>query len=244
MGEQVMGNRLLASCVAAGALCVGSVSGAHAAEEGFYFGIMGGQSSADLSKNELDAGFGGIADAFAAELDLTASDLDSTLDDSDAAWGLHIGYQWGAHVGAEIGYVDLGEAYYDGAALLTDPIPPATPVGILGLPAFFRANGFTAAVLGILPLGERFDLHARGGILFARNRTTIRFTDFETGEVLGSGEVRGNSKDFFVGLGAAWNINPDYSVRFEYQRFLDVGDDEENLLEYDIDLISLNLLFR
>lgn len=242
MGERVMSNRLLASCATAVALCVGSVSGAHAAQEGFYFGIAGGQSSADLSKNELDAGFGRVADAFAAELNLVALDMDSTLDDSDAAWGLHVGYQWGAHVAVEIGYVDLGEAYYDGAAALTDSFD--TPVGVLGLPAFFRTNGVTAAVLGILPLGERFDLHVRGGVLFARNRTTVRFTDFETGEFIISEEVRSNSKDLFAGLGGAWNINADYSLRLEYQRFLDVGDDEDSLVEYDIDLISLNLLFR
>jgi hypothetical protein len=241
-GVRVMSNRLLASCVTTVALCAGSVSGAHASEEGFYFRITGGQSKMDLDRNDLDAVFFDVADQVATLSGLVVTDFASDLDKTDEAWGLHMGYQWNAYVGAEIGYVNLGEAFYDSAAVLSVAGDPA-PVALLGQPSKYTNNGFTAAMLGILPLGEKFDLHARGGILFARNRITLRATDASTGEIIASQEIRSNSRDFFVGLGGAWNINRNYSARLEYQRFLDVGDDEESL-EFDVDLISLSVEFR
>jgi OmpA-OmpF porin, OOP family len=240
MGEQVMGNRLLASCVATAALAVGSISGASAAEEGFYFGITGGQSSADT---DLAADSADVIAIGASLRGAVVSRIRSESDETDGAWGLHVGYQWNSYVSTEVGYVELGEAFDDFVATLTTPPPAAAPAGAIGLSYKLRTSGITAAMLGTLPLGEKFDLHARGGILFARTRGTVLGRNAVTNTVEGSFHSRGNSKDFFAGVGGAWNINPDYTLRVDYQRFLDVGDDED-VPEYDIDLISVSILFR
>lgn len=238
MGEQVMGNRLLASCVAAGALYVGSICGAHAAETGLYFGIAGGTASADLSKNDLDDVYQSAL--IADDYDVLA--YDSKLDDSDASWGAQIGYQWGAYFAAEIGYVDLGKALYEADFTVEDLLPPGG-TGTGSVRTRFRSAGPTVAVLGLLPLGEKFDVHGRAGILFARTRITEQARDFDTGEVLGSQDIRGNSKDLFAGIGGAWHINPNYTLRVDYQRYLDVGDDEDTL-EADVDQLAVSILFR
>jgi hypothetical protein len=233
-----MGNRLLSACVAAGALCVGAVSGVHAAEAGFYFGIGGGTGSADLSKSDLDDVYQSAL--IADDYDVLA--FDSQLDDSEASWGAQIGYQWNAYFAAEIGYVDLGKAIYEADFTVRDLLPPGG-TGMGSVRTRFRSTGPTVAVLGMLPLGEKFDLHGRAGILFARTRITEQGRDFATGEVLGSQDIRGNSKDLFAGIGGAWNINPNYTLRLDYQRYLDVGDDEDSL-EADVDQLTLSILFR
>lgn len=232
-----MNHRLLASCVTAAALCVGSVS-AHAAETGFYFGISGGTASVDLSKNDLDDIY--QSSLIAADFDVLA--FDSTLDDSDASWGAQVGYQWGTHFAAEIGYVDLGKAIYEADFTVEDLLPPGG-TGTGSLRTRFRSAGPTVAVLGLLPLGEKFEIHGRAGLLFARNRIREQGLDPDTGEVLASQEFRGNSKDVFVGIGGGWDINANYSLRFDYQRYLDVGDDEETA-EADVDQLTLSILFR
>lgn len=234
----MMSNRLLASCATAVALCVGAASGAQAAEEGFYFGIAGGTASVDLSKSDLDGLYQSVL--IADDYDVLA--YESTLDDSDTSWGLHIGYQLGAYFAAEIGYVDLGKAVYEADFAIEDLLPPGG-VGVGSVRTSFRSAGPTVAVLGLLPLGEKFDLHGRAGVLFARSRITEQGRDFDTGAVLASQEYRGNSKDVFVGLGGAWNINPNYTLRLDYQRYLDVGDDEDTI-EADVDLLTLSILFR
>jgi hypothetical protein len=44
-------------------------------------------------------------------------------------------------------------------------------------------------------------------------------------------------------VGIAWNINEAYSLRAEYQHFIDVGD-EDHTGEQDIDFLSFIVLFR
>ena len=213
------------SKIAAQALVLGFVpaTATLAADSGFYFGISGGLATFDLpSKGSIDEWF--EDDGLALE--------SSSLDDDDTAWGLQVGYRWNSYVAAEVGYVNFGTAEYR-----------ATPAGSNGeLSLRARSSGPTLAVLGMLPLGERFDLHARAGVYFADTRLRVRAEDYDTGDVL-SEEVKPSSENPFVGLGAAWNINDSYSLRVEYQRFFDVGDKDE-IGETDIDLLSFSVLFR
>lgn len=217
------------SKVAAQALVLGCVpaTAALAADTGFYFGITGGLATFDLpSKGSIDAF---IEEAFEDE-GLTLES--SSLDDDDKAWGLQVGYRWNSYVAAEVGYVNLGTAEYR-----------AKPAGVNGeLSLRARSSGPTLSVLGMLPVGERFDLHARAGVYFADSRLRVRAEDHDTGDAF-SEEVKPGSENPFVGIGAAWNINDSYSLRVEYQRFFDVGD-KDDIGEIDIDLLSFSVLFR
>ena len=216
------------SKVAAQALVLGCVpaTATLAADSGFYFGITGGLATFDLpSKGSIDALFEEEGLALAS----------SSLDDDDTAWGLQVGYRWNSYVAAEVGYVNFGTAEYR-----------ATPAGFTGIDGEAslraRSSGPTLSVLGMLPVGERFDLHARAGVYFADTRLRYREEDFQTGDVF-SEEIKPSSENPFVGIGAAWNINDSYSLRIEYQRFFDVGD-KDTIGETDIDLLSFSVLFR
>lgn len=204
------------------AVALGLASAGDAAAEGFYFGLSGGVSMPDLpSKGQFDQEIlGGI-------------DAKSSLDDSDTVWGAQVGYRWGSYVAAEVGYVDMGKSQYQAN-------PTGTP---LRASVRYLSSGATLAALGILPLGERFDLYARGGVYFADTRVRLKIADLDTGESLASAEEKASSKDLFAGIGAAWNVSPGFALRVEYQRYFDVGDNEKTG-ETDIDLLTLGVLFR
>ncbi|AMN45992.1 hypothetical protein ACG33_02465 [Steroidobacter denitrificans] len=211
------------SKIAAQALVLGCVpaTAALAADPGFYFGISGGLATFDLpSRGSLDA-----------ELEEEGFLLESSsLDDDDKAWGLQVGYRWNSYVAAEVGYANFGTAEYRA----TDGID-----GNLSLRV--RSSGPTLSVLGMLPVAERFDLHARAGVYFADTRVRYREAGFDIGEDYSEGS-KSSSENPFLGIGAAWNINDSYALRVEYQRFFDVGKDD--IGKFDIDLLSFSVLFR
>lgn len=228
------------AAVLAAALGMITVNAASAETTGLYFGFTGGATSVDMggSKRDFDETFAlPLAEAFLiGGVDVLS--IESSLDDSDIGWGLQVGYRFNRYIAAEVGYVDLGEALYE-AILTVDDGVETFPVEAS---ARFVSSGPTAAVLGILPIGERFDVHARAGVYLADTRLRSRVRDIEFADNIAHNEIDAGEQEVFVGLGGAWNINDSYSLRFEYQRFLDVGDDDSG--EGDVDLFALSLLFR
>jgi OmpA-OmpF porin, OOP family len=235
------GNHRTAALLAATlGLILAKANVAAAETGGLYFGLTGGSTSFDLggSKQDFDETMGlPIAGAFLAS-GLDVLDYESSLDDTDMGFGLQIGYRFNSYVAAEVGYVDLGEGLYEANMTVTDGFEVA-PVEVS---ARVKSSGPTAAVLGMLPLGERFDVHAKAGLLFADTRLRSRVRDVSFAENVLHDESRASEAERFFGVGGTWNINDSYSVRFEYQRYLDLGSDDTG--EGDVDLVGLSVVFR
>jgi hypothetical protein len=230
--------RMAAALVAA--LGMVAANTAFAENTGLYFGLTGGATSVDMggSKQDFDEDFGL---PIAATLELGGLDVigfDSSLDDSDIGWGLQVGYRFNRYVAAEVGYVDLGEGLYEAIMTVDDGVEIFPVEASLR----FKSSGPTAAVLGILPIGERFDAHVKGGVYFADTRLRGRLRDVEFNENVVHDETKAGETEFFFGIGGAWNINDSYSLRVEYQRYLDIGNDDTG--EGDVDLIGVSVLFR
>ncbi|HEX7012836.1 MAG TPA: outer membrane beta-barrel protein [Steroidobacteraceae bacterium] len=225
--------------VAAAGLGLLASTAARSEQIGFYFELSGGPVSVDLSKS----GFDSTLIQSALDSGFASASVTSTLDDSDQGWGVQVGYRWNRYVAAELGYVNLGEALYEAQVTLDDGVGNTA---VIALDNRFQTTGFVASVLGMFPLTERFDVHARAGLFVADTRVRERAVSIEPDlpETFTSIQTRSDSKDFFGGIGAAWNINDSYSVRVEYQRFLDVGEDEDIGEEVDVDFITLSILFR
>jgi OmpA-OmpF porin, OOP family len=222
-------------------------SGVRAEDTGWYFGLSGGLTATSESAGDIDDDIvGGIAAGLAEEdLILSAAAVDSDLDDTDKGWGVHIGYRITRYVAVEVGFIDLGEFFYENAMALTvDDGPGGFPAQTIDAASDLRltSSGPFASVLGMLPITDAFDIHARGGLIFADTRARARSIVEDDPDTFSSFEAKDRSRDFFAGIGASWNINPSYSLRFEYQKFLDVGDDDTG--EADADYINFAILFR
>lgn len=191
---------------------------------------------------------------------------DSRLDDSLTPWGLQVGFRFNKWVAAEVGYVDLGEFLYtqpgelsgnlaflcDAEACLDDDGNPT--IAIRPLDGEFErsiqltSTGITASVLGMYPVSPRFDVHVRAGVYYADTRVTNRLRYIDGADQSDIFNLRHRREDasqteLLAGLGAAWNINENFALRVEYQKFFDVGDDEK-AGESDVDIINIAVLFK
>lgn len=249
--------------------CVLSTPAAFAEEyRGFYFGGWLGSGEFDApSKSAMDQVISGNLGAEVATIPIqpeTNLNVDaifgSTLDDSLTPWGVALGYRFNKWVAAELGYVDLGEYLYtlSGAisgdyAFVCDRCGPDNTPALVTTPlngGFERGTqltsaGITASVLGMLPVGQRFDLHVRGGVYYADTRVTNRLRYVDQSDVFNllHGRQDASQVEMFAGIGGAWNINEGFAVRVEYQKYFDVGDDEK-AGETDVDVINVSILFK
>lgn len=251
--------------------CVLATPAAFAEEyRGFYFGVWGGSGSVDMPSqgafdeaivpmlpDELDSGAfiddnntpGDPSDDALVTFALAGLG-ESSLDDSVGVWGVQLGYRWGKFFATELGYAHLGEASYRLPMIVNFTVTEIeTGTSFTGEFDAERATQFTSAgptisALGMLPLTQSFDLHLRAGVYLADTRVTnrIRDVEFNNGNVVHR-RVDASQTELYAGIGGAWNINESVVLRAEYQRFLDVGDDEKTG-ESDIDLFNLSVLFR
>lgn len=200
------------TAVSALTLCV-FITPASAGE--FYLGASVGQSKIDVGNcNDFDDG----------------SLITCSIDDNDTGYKVYGGYQFNPHLALEGGYVDLGEAKVtansDGSGFLWAPG---------ALEAQGEAKGFLLQGVFGGNVHERIALFASAGLLFADTDVEASNGGFTFSESASDPETK-------FGVGARIGINDRFSVRGEWERFLDVGDDDTG--EGDIDLISIGIEYQ
>jgi len=129
----------------------------------------------------------------------------------------------------EGGYVDLGETVVD--LTLTDGVQTAT------VHAKAESEGFTLAAVGIAPVRPRFSVFGKVGAYFAD--TDGRISAAGPAGVLATSSDASET-EVLVGVGASFALLKNVSLRIEYERYDDVGDDDE-FGEADIDLASASV---
>jgi OmpA-OmpF porin, OOP family len=150
-------------------------------------------------------------------------------DDWNGSWSLTGGYRLTTWLAVEAGYADLGTLKFH-----SDTSVP----GVFDVDSEFKIKGFTAAVVGTLPLSSAFDLHGRVGALFSDTDTNIRFpnTGFRQ-------SFSGSDEDLFYGAGVGWHVNENWSLSLDYERYQDVG--EEGVPgEGDVDSVGIHAFFN
>jgi len=220
-------------------IAIGAVPASHAAspESGLYLGPGAGRASFDRDKGKLDdameAAYRNVGLSFVAS--------SSDVDDSDTFTAL-IGYRVGKHFAAEAAYADLGTLDYR-----TTSGPRILPTVNTGVPTVvaipvdptieLAAKGTALSALGILPIGQRWDVFGRAGVFFANTKTKFGLA---TPFTVTASAFPASSTDSVLGIGAEINAGDHLSVRLEYQRFVDVGKETE----VDVDVVGLTVLFR
>lgn len=140
-----------------------------------------------------------------------------TVDGKDSGFKIFGGYQFNQHFGVELAYVDLGKAKYSG----TFGALPVTGGSV-------DTTGLNVSAVGTVPLNPSFELLGKVG-LFAWEANAHD----TTGGVPFSGAA--DDADVSFGVGLAYNISRNVSLRAEWERFKAVD---------NIDLVSLGLAFK
>lgn len=228
--SKVRRSALLALCLT----CAVAVP-AQAAELGFYVGGSYGSSTRQTDIAKFDA----LASEFYNFIEYTPATTTRTLDDKGSAYGFVAGYRLLPHLAIEGGYLHMGTASYraknTGTFPPTQQSPAPTPSNV-NLNVDSKSSGIALSALGILPISYRFEVYARGGVVFATN-TVHAFLYNERASQ--TDETSKSSTNLLAGVGATMSFMEIYALRLEYQRIFDVG--ESFTGKGDVDMITLGI---
>jgi opacity protein-like surface antigen len=163
--------------------------------------------------------------------------LSASTEDTDIGYNATFGYRFNRYFAAELGLAQFGslESTAKGDLDFGDGFVPTS------LKLAFSAGGPMVSAVGFLPLNDKFELFARVGYLFTSSEREL--TSSVDGQSGGFGSAKGDSQNMVLGIGAAFNFNQVYSVRFEYQQLDDLGQDNRTGLE-DLTVIGLGVVVR
>lgn len=153
-------------------------------------------------------------------------DISCSKEDSDTALKIFGGYQFNPNFAIEVGYYDLGEASITGTDSLFGTVTSKA-----------EASGFNFAIVGSFPVAERFTLMGKAGFFRWDMDASANSS------VFGSASANETGFDPMFGIGGAFNFSEALGIRVEYEKFLDVGD-ENTTGQSDVDLLSASLVFR
>jgi len=151
----------------------------------------------------------------------------TSCDDKDTSWRLFAGYQFNPNLAIEAGYADLGKATASGV------------VSGVNLSEKFEASAWDLVAVGILPLGSQFSIYGKLGVYYGEVKGSATAT---LGGVSASASDKDTNTDLTFGLGAAFDINRNFGVRAEYQKYKDMGG--SNVGKSDVDVLSIGVLYR
>lgn len=213
----------------AGLLTLASTTAAVAAEDrGFYLNASFGQAKYDVSQDELDT----VALLAYESNDITVIDANSSLDEKGSAWSLTGGYRFSPYIAVEAGYMNLGSAKYRATG---DVFVPGLGVMDSTLGIDIKAKGPVVSAIGVLPLGEKFDVHGHLGVFFSKLTMDIGVS---LDDVTVSDSISGSSQDVFAGVGAAYHFTKSVALSLDYSALSKVGNENET---GEVDVKSLRL---
>jgi hypothetical protein len=199
---------------------------------GAYGGALLGQSnfSGDQSLNE--ATLRDILNGAGAP-----QNLQSSTEDSDIGYQATFGYRFNRYFAAELGLAQFGSLSSTARADMDfgNGLVPAS------VKLNFSAGGPIISAIGILPIGEKFELYARLGYLFCSSEREL--SSRVDGQAGSFGSAKGDSQNPVYGLGFAWNISQVYAIRGEFQKLDQLGQENRTGAE-DVTVIGVGLIVR
>lgn len=158
-------------------------------------------------------------------------------DSSDIGYQVGFGYRFTRYFAAELGLAQYGQ--------LTSTASGELDVGQGFVPASlqleFSAGGPAVSAIGILPLNDKFEFYARAGAIFASSEREL--SSRLDGQRGGFGSAKGDSIEPFLGVGFTWHFGQVYSIRAEYQKLSDIGQDNRTGTE-ELDFAAVGMVIR
>jgi len=202
---------------------------------GPYAGALVGYSEFSGNQDENEQFLIGILDGSGNPY----QNLTSSTENTDIGYQALFGYRFHRFFGAELGLAQFGELKSTAKADMDfDNGDGFVPVSVS---LAFSSGGPMLSAIGILPLGEKFELFGRLGYLFtSAERSLTSKVDGETGSF---GSAKGDSQNPVYGIGFSWHVNQVYSIRGEYQLLDQVGQ-ENRTGAWDVSVIGIGLVVR
>jgi OmpA-OmpF porin, OOP family len=200
---------------------------------GAYGGVLVGQSnfSGDQSLNEES--LRDLLNGAGAPV----QNLSSSTEDSDIGYQATFGYRFNRFFAAELGLAQFGS--------LSSTARADMDFGAGFVPASvklnFSAGGPIVSAVGILPIGEKFEMYARIGYLFCSSEREL--SSRVDGDAGSFGSAKGDSQNPVYGIGFAWHLNQVYSIRGEYQQLDQLGQENRTGAE-DLTVMGIGLIVR
>jgi OOP family OmpA-OmpF porin len=139
----------------------------------------------------------------------------SSCDEKDSAWKFFGGYQFNRNFALEASYSDYGSISASGQSF-------GVPFSVSG-----DATAFGIAAVGILPLGDRFSLFGKLGLL----RSEVDVVAAGIGGAFSESE---SETGLHIGVGVMFDLGRDFSIRAEWER----ND------EVEVDMMSIGVQVR
>jgi hypothetical protein len=134
--------------------------------------------------------------------------LKGDFNGSDFGWSIYVGYDFNKYAAVELGWIDLGNPSdvvdkgsesFDGQSYQWKTDIEAS------------LDGMDLAVVGKVPLGESWDLHAKIGVIWWSPDVTWKYTEtatgFESYKYTEKYTESSDSTDLLVGVGVSWKLN-------------------------------------
>jgi len=202
-------------------------------DAGWYMGASVGQSK-DQDMYSTTSGARKIISEL-ADAGVTAANATVTqIEDSDTGWKIFAGYQFCRYFAAEASYVDLGTVDGDafGNLVYTGLYSGPYTATLEG-----EVDGVGLAGIGMLPIGERFGLFGKVGAFWSNVDVSFKI---RTPILTVSGTVEENDTEFTFGFGAQCKIWKGFTIRAEWERFIDTFTSDQ----HDFDLFSIGIQYH
>jgi hypothetical protein len=148
---------------------------------------------------------------------------------SDTAFAVHGGYRAARYFAVEASYADLGSFDYT----------LECPAGLACVPELYpqfvdvSAKRLDLALLGILPLGERFEAYAKVG--FSQTEIDTHVVE----GMSGTSDFSDRSSDAIYGVGVRMHFDAPWTLRLQWERVPDV-----DYFGVDVDALWLGAEYR
>jgi len=156
--------------------------------------------------------------------------FNSTRDEDSFGWKAFAGWRFNQYLAIEGGYVDLGRAN------VQYTVPGLTGQADLKV----TDSAWTLAAVGSFPVGHNFSVLGKLGVAWHYTKTSANVS--VPGASAGASQSD-HRAGFLWGLGAAYDFNPNFGVRVEYENFGTAGE-SDNTGRMDTSLVSGSAIVR
>ena len=147
----------------------------------FYFGAGLGRGNLNVSGTDLT----GLSNA--------------QVDDTDTTWTVRGGWRFHPNFAVEAGYYEFGKYAFTGRA------------GALDVSGDAKAESYSLSLVGIAPLGERFDLYGRVGYAHSKFK-------FSANGPINSKYAADTQEEATYGIGGRWHFTRNVSLFAEWMK--------------------------